>query len=65
MLRDFFALNKIEYSYHELSKFMDAHYTPNKEDLSLLDKVADLTIQPDEYFEELLKFYKQHKELRP
>jgi len=65
MLRDFFALNKIEYNYQELSKFMDKEYTPNKADLLLLDKVADLTVQPDEHFDELLTFYEQHKELRP
>lgn len=65
MLRDFFALNKIEYSYQEESKFMDMKYTPNEKELLLLDKIADLTIHADENFDEIIKFYEQHKELRP
>lgn len=65
MLRDFFWLNKIEYTYQEESKLMDRNYNPTKEDLILLDKIADLTIHCDENFDELVKFYKDHKELRP
>jgi hypothetical protein len=65
MLRDFFALNKIEYSYQEESKLMDMYYKPNKEDLILLDKIAELTIHIDDNFDELQKFYKEHLEIRP
>lgn len=65
MLRDFFALHKIEYTYGETSKLMERKYTPKKNELLVLDEIADLTINTDTRFDELLKFYEQHKELRP
>lgn len=65
MLRDFFALNNIEYDYMEESKLMERWSKPNNDELLLLDKIADLTIHADEHFDELRTFYAQHKELRP
>ena len=65
MLRDFFALNKIEYTYQEINKLMDRNYEPNEKELLLLDKIADLTIRVDERFEELIDFYKNNKNLIP
>ncbi len=53
MLRDFFALNKIEYTYQEESKLMDRNYHPTKNDLKLLDQIAELTINSDKNFKEI------------
>jgi len=65
MLRDFFALNKIEYTYQEKSKLMDKNYQPKTEELFLLDKIADLTINVDENFDQLIDFYKKNQNLIP
>lgn len=65
MLRDFFALNKIEYTYQEVSKLMDRDYEPNNDELKLLDKIADLTITVDKNFDKLTDFYKNNKNLIP
>jgi len=65
MLRDFFALNKTEYLYQELNDLMSADYKPNEQELLLLDKIADLTINIDEKFDELVNFYENNKNLRP
>lgn len=65
LLRDFFALNKVEYTYQELSKLMQKDYQPTKKELLLLDKIANLTINADSNFSNLLKLYNKHTELRP
>jgi len=66
MLRDFFALNKTEYLYQEVSKLMDKDYNPNREELLLLDESADLTINIDENFNKFLDFSKdREKHLKP
>lgn len=65
MLRDFFALNKIEYSYQEESQLMSPNYKPTEKELLLLDKIADLTIHVDEKFDELQRFHTEHLEIRP
>lgn len=65
MLRDFFALNKVEYTYQEVNKLMDRNYKPTEEDLLLLDRIADLTLNIDNRFEEFLEFNKNNKDLIP
>lgn len=59
MLRDFFALNKIEYTYQERSKLMSRDYEPSGKDLIFLDKIADLTLKADEKFTELKDFFEK------
>jgi len=63
MLRDYFSLNKIEYSYQETNYLMDRNYIPNKEELILLDKIADLTININDNFNEFIQFCKNNKEI--
>lgn len=65
MLRDFFALNKIEYTYQEESKLMDRNYNPTKNDLKLLDQIAELTINSDKNFKQIRKLYNLKINLRP
>lgn len=65
MLRDFFALNKVEYRYQEISMLMDADYKPNEKELLLLDEIAELTIRIDDKFDEFIAFHKNHKHLKP
>jgi len=65
MLRDFFALNKVEYDYLELSKLMDGNYTPSEKELLLLDQIADLTVTADDNFDEIIDFYKKNRSLAP
>jgi len=63
MLRDFFALNKTEYTYSETSKLMKKDYTPNNDELLLLDEIASLTINIDNQFEEYQIFLNKNKQL--
>lgn len=63
LLRDFFALNKMEYTYQELSKLMDRNYKPSEEELELLDRIATLIAVGD--LEGIMKFYKDNKFLIP
>jgi hypothetical protein len=58
MVRDYFSLNKLEYTYQEINYLMDRYYQPNTKDLMLLDKIADLTINIDAKFDEYISFYK-------
>lgn len=61
MLRDFFALNKIEYRYSEKSRLMKKDTVLSKKDLSILDKIAELSKSPDKNFNQLRKFYIKEK----
>lgn len=63
MLRDFFALNKIEYHYNELNRFMVSDYLPNEEELLMLDEIADLTLNVDSNLDKLTEFYERNKEI--
>jgi hypothetical protein len=65
MLRDFFALNKVEYRYQELTELMDRDYKPDEKELLLLDEIADLTINIDKRFDEFISFHKNNKHLNP
>jgi len=42
---------------------MDRNYIPNKEELILLDKIADLTININDNFNEFIQFCKNNKEI--
>lgn len=53
LMRDLFALNKLEQMYDETIDLGKRDYIPNKKDLEFLDKVAELVGRPDENFEEL------------
>lgn len=63
MLRDFFALSKIEYNYSETNKLMGREYSLKEEELLILDKIADLTASVDSKFDELRDFYEENKDL--
>ncbi len=65
MLRDFFALNKTEYTYQETNKLMDKNYSPNKKDLKLLDEIAKITTNPDKNFRKIRSLYKKRNDLKP
>jgi hypothetical protein len=65
MLRDFFALNKMEYVYEEASTLMEEDYKLSKEDLKLLDHIADVASQPDKRFAELRDIFQNEKEIDP
>lgn len=65
MLRDFFALNEIEYLYSEEDDLMSSNYKPNRRDLKLLDEIARLTVNADENFEKVRRLYLTKKSLRP
>lgn len=65
MLRDFFALNEIEYLYSEEDLLMDKNRKLNKNELILLDKIAEYTSKPDINFDKLRELYKNNKNLIP
>lgn len=65
LFRDFFALNKIEYTYQELNKLVSKNYILTKKELLVFDKIADLTINVDEKFDQIINFYKENKDLVP
>ena len=65
MLRDFFALNEIEYLYSEEDLLMDKNRKLSKKELKLLDKIAEYTSKPDVNFRKLRELYKNNKDLIP
>ncbi|MDH3324269.1 MAG: transglutaminase-like domain-containing protein [Candidatus Peregrinibacteria bacterium] len=65
MLRDFFALNEIEYLYSEEDLLMKKGHKVTKKDLKLLDEIAEYTSNPDINFEKIRKLYKNNKKLIP
>jgi hypothetical protein len=65
MLRDYFALNKMEYTYREINNLMDRNYLPNEEELLLLDKIADLTLGINSNFNDFISFAEQGQNLLP
>jgi len=65
MLRDFFALNEIEYFYSEEDILMEKNQKLTKKELQLLDKIAEYTSKPDINFTKLRKLYHDNKNLIP
>ncbi len=65
LLRDFFALNEIEYLYSKESFLMKRNYKLTEKELKLLDKIAEYTSKPEINFEKLRKLYKNNKNLLP
>lgn len=65
MLRDFFALNKVEYIYQESSRLTERGTELSRDDLDLLDRIADLTSDPDNKFEELQDVFATQPQLGP
>ena len=65
MLRDFFSLNKVEYTYQEINRLMSKDYQPTEAEYAILDTIADLTIKVDERFDEFTEFHKENQTLNP
>ncbi len=77
LIKDFLALNKIELiPFLSGLERTDDYWSPwrlisaddselSEEDFKLLDKLAKLTINADDNFEEIRRTYEQHKELIP
>ena len=65
MLRDFFALNEIEYLYSEKNSIMGKDKKLTKQDLKLLDKISEYTSKPDINFEKIRRLYNKNKHLIP
>lgn len=65
MLRDFFALNKIEYIYDEISPIMKKEAVLKNNEISLLDSIAYMTKNPDENFKKLRELFQTENSIRP
>lgn len=64
MLRDFFSLNEIEYTYLEEDSIMSKKKL-NETDLKLLDKISKYTSKPEINFKQLRELFKKNKSLKP
>ena len=65
LIRDFLALNNHEILPWDVYGLISKHGSQlSAEDISLLDHIAGLTLQPDESFTEITSLYKSNKELQ-
>lgn len=65
LVRDFLALNRLEILPWDTFGLISKHDSQLTEmDLAMLDKIAGLTLQPDESFEEILSIYANTPDLR-
>lgn len=65
LLLDFFALNKVEYTYQEQSRLMKEGIQLQESDFDFLDTLADLTKNPERNFKEIRKISKEKLNIRP
>lgn len=76
LVRDYLALNKVEMlpfieglekskDYWNDWQIMQADYTPSESEYALIDKLAELTLSPDDELASIQKLYTEHPELHP
>ncbi len=65
LVRDFLALNRLEILPWDTYGFISKHDSQlTSKEMELLDKIAGLTLQPDEAFDEILSIYAKTPDLR-
>lgn len=66
LIRDFFALNKIEIlPWDDLSFIIREEKNLNLEEQALLDRLAQVTLESDKSFLELRSIYESNEKLHP
>lgn len=65
MLRDFFALNEIEFLYSEQDLLMNTERKLKKEEIVLLDRIAKHTGKPHVNFKKIRQIYQENPHLIP